>query len=337
MELAGVLSKVTGLADESFRQDDGKKRERLPNAFRSPAGDSGREPGFHQARAFRPLAGPGKGSESDPIHWRARTMAKWWHERAKPGSAAYRKLLRGLARVNATATIRIETVEPISEASSAEDGRSPGSESVDQRFVDEEHQAQYERFLNEEHHRQYGSRSRPTSPWAFGKCVFSSVVSAGLLPHHRLLDFACGALRLGHWAIPYLDEGNYFGVDAHLPSLEAAATYEIPLYDLERKRPRLLWNENLALSHFGTTFDWVLDFHGSRRLKPKSLRSEAYARFAEVLGAGGRLLTCPQPAVPIDTFAELGLAFSRQWMTDDCALLPVSFKSRIRWWEFVRE
>lgn len=35
----------------------------------------------------------------------------------------------------------------------------------------------------------------------------------GLQPHHRFLDYGCGILRLAHSLLPYLDKGNYVGVD----------------------------------------------------------------------------------------------------------------------------
>jgi hypothetical protein len=119
---------------------------------------------------------------------------------------------------------------------------------------------------------------------------------------------------------------------------EAAATYEVPLHRLEGKHPRLLWNEDLALSHFGTSFDWIVDHHGSRRIKPKNLRPVSYARFAEVLTKGGRLLTTPEPAAPIEAFTEWGLRLARKWDTGEFPLLTgTSFISKIVWWEFVRE
>jgi hypothetical protein len=149
-----------------------------------------------------------------------------------------------------------------------------------------------------------------------------------------VLDFACGALRVGRWLIPYLDEGNYFGVDSHLPSLEAAAVYEIPLDGLDAKRPRLLWNENVDLSHFGTTFDWIVDYNGSRRLQPKVLRATVYQRFATALTEGGRVLISPHPAAPIEAFQDWGLVLSRRLVADECPFLARPFK--LRWWEFVR-
>ena len=39
------------------------------------------------------------------------------------------------------------------------------------------------------------------------------LTTAGLRPHHRLLDYGCGVMRTGLAAIPYLDAGKYTGVD----------------------------------------------------------------------------------------------------------------------------
>lgn len=47
-----------------------------------------------------------------------------------------------------------------------------------------------------------------------------SLKKVGLLPQHKLLDFGCGAFRLGLAAIDYLDDGNYFGIDAYPPYVE---------------------------------------------------------------------------------------------------------------------
>jgi SAM-dependent methyltransferase len=138
-------------------------------------------------------------------------------------------------------------------------------------------------ILDEVHHRQYGR------PWALGKYLFDFVVERGLRPADRLLDIGCGALRLGLPAIAYLDRGHYFGVDAHLKSLEAAVTYELPLHGLEHQRPRLLWDDAFAFAHFGMEFDWAVDFATSLHL-PKDAAATLFRNAAAVLRPGGRLL-----------------------------------------------
>jgi SAM-dependent methyltransferase len=245
-------------------------------------------------------------------------VSKWWRETAAdpPPPTGTEHLPRRLLEINAGRAIPIETVSgpPSPEPSATLPGR-----------IDDP-------FLDEEHHRQYGQ------PWAMGKCIFEFVVSAGLLSRHRLLDFGCGALRFGHWAIRYLDAGNYFGIDAHLASLEAATTYELPLHGLEEKRPRLLWNNEFAVSYFGTTFDWIVDFSSASRVKPKERQAQAYANLAEVLAPGGHLLTSPLPRVPLEAFEEWGLTLVRSKVMQHCPLLEGhdSFKATKPWWEFVR-
>jgi cyclopropane fatty-acyl-phospholipid synthase-like methyltransferase len=43
--------------------------------------------------------------------------------------------------------------------------------------------------------------------------VFNLLTSIGLRQHHRVLDIGCGSLRVGRLLIPYLNSGNYFGVE----------------------------------------------------------------------------------------------------------------------------
>jgi SAM-dependent methyltransferase len=181
-------------------------------------------------------------------------------------------------------------------------------------------------ILEEEHHAQYGR------PWFLGRYVFDFLVESGLQPHHRLLDIGCGALRVGIHAIRYLDAGNYFGVDAHLKSLEAAVTYEIPLHGLEEKRPRILWSRFFDFSYFATTFDFVLDFSTSARI-PEELAETLFTNLASVVTRDTRVFSAPRPQVSRATLEQWG--FKRVGRhTQQCPLLEGhSFKARITWHE----
>lgn len=248
-------------------------------------------------------------------------MRKWWVETVeeRPTRADPADLLHHLAEINAKAAVPIEIAE--------------GSIPVGAEIVETPPDRVKERFLKEAHHRQYGR------PWAMGKYIFEFAVDAGLRPEHRLLDFGCGALRLGNWAIPYLDEGNYFGVEQHLVSLEAAATYEIPLHRLEEKRPRLLWNDDFAFSHFETAFDVIVDFSSSSKVQDAA-RLDCYRAFAAALAPGGRLLTAPRPEATAEEFAAWGLSLVRGDVVQVCDLLvghEDNFRSSNVWFEFVRE
>ena len=53
--------------------------------------------------------------------------------------------------------------------------------------------------------------------YELGEWQFDTLVQLGLEPQHNLLDVGCGPMRLGQFAIPYLEEGRYFGIDAYPP------------------------------------------------------------------------------------------------------------------------
>ncbi len=46
-----------------------------------------------------------------------------------------------------------------------------------------------------------------------GATQFRLLTTLGLRDHHRLLDFGCGSLRAGRLLIPYLNPGNYYGIE----------------------------------------------------------------------------------------------------------------------------
>lgn len=65
----------------------------------------------------------------------------------------------------------------------------------------------------------------------------AALVAAGMNSQDHLLDIGCGALRLGHLAVPFLEPGHYWGTDASLALMRHGRMAE--LADPDR----------LALSH----------------------------------------------------------------------------------------
>jgi hypothetical protein len=112
--------------------------------------------------------------------------------------------------------------------------------------------------------------------------MFDFPVESGLRPEHRLCDFGCGAIRFGAWAIPYLDAGNYFGIDSH--------------------------------SHFGATFDRVVDFSSTQKVDPPGL-TRLFGNLVESLAPGGRFLTAPRLSASSTT--EAGHGRSQHAALDD--------------------
>jgi cyclopropane fatty-acyl-phospholipid synthase-like methyltransferase len=92
-----------------------------------------------------------------------------------------------------------------------------------------------------------------------GKLQFDFLVDQGLRPEMKLLDLGCGCLRGGLYFIPYLDPGNYFGIEAN-ESLFAACEIELARAGLSDRMPlgNLLLNRDFEAWRLGAEFDFVL-------------------------------------------------------------------------------
>lgn len=94
-----------------------------------------------------------------------------------------------------------------------------------------------------------------------GRHQFDFMVSRGLKPHHRLLDFGCGSLRGGVHFVRYLDPSHYFGCDINQSLLDAGYDREIVPAGLSEKLPRnnlMCGADGDGLSNFGVKFDCAL-------------------------------------------------------------------------------
>ena len=56
----------------------------------------------------------------------------------------------------------------------------------------------------------------------------AALTDAGMIPEDHLLDIGCGALRLGHKAVPFLRPGHYWGTDASLALMRHGRLTELP-------------------------------------------------------------------------------------------------------------
>ena len=55
----------------------------------------------------------------------------------------------------------------------------------------------------------------------------AALLAAGMTPDDHLLDIGCGALRLGHLAVPFLGPGHYWGTDASLDLMLHGRQHEL--------------------------------------------------------------------------------------------------------------
>ena len=72
------------------------------------------------------------------------------------------------------------------------------------------------------------------------KIQFDALMRFGLEPHHRLLDMPCGSFRVGRLLIPYLEPGNYLGVEGDPELLERGKREVLGAELLKSQRPTLI-------------------------------------------------------------------------------------------------
>lgn len=109
-------------------------------------------------------------------------------------------------------------------------------------------------------------------------------------PEHKLLDIGCGSLRGGIHFVPYLDAGNYFGIDMNDSLLDAG--YENELDDANQKklpRKNLICDGNFNFDLFGEKFDYAIALSLFTHL-PLNNIGVCLERLVDVMMPGGRLL-----------------------------------------------
>lgn len=92
----------------------------------------------------------------------------------------------------------------------------------------------------------------------WGKVEFDFMREQGLQPHHVLLDIACGALRAGVHFIPYLNAGNYLGVEKERELVRRGLARELPAQVREEKRPELLVSGSFEFERLSKQADYAL-------------------------------------------------------------------------------
>lgn len=88
--------------------------------------------------------------------------------------------------------------------------------------------------------------------------TFNLATTIGLRQHHRLLDIGCGSLRLGRLFIPYLNVGNYVGIEPNAWLVKDGIRYEIGADQIRLKKPNLVTGDSPKALHGCDPFDHVV-------------------------------------------------------------------------------
>lgn len=87
---------------------------------------------------------------------------------------------------------------------------------------------------------------------------FNLLTSCGLRQHHKVLDIGCGSLRIGRLLIPYLNAGNYVGLEPNSWLVEAGLRYEVGQEIIRLRRPVFIYDTALETLASGTRFDYII-------------------------------------------------------------------------------
>jgi SAM-dependent methyltransferase len=106
---------------------------------------------------------------------------------------------------------------------------------------------------------QVGHRRYVGGDWdLLGGQQFDLLTANGLEPQHVLLDIACGSLRAGAHLIPFLEPGNYLGIEKEATLLEAGKRDELGLALVEERRPELVVSGSFEFERFSKQPDFAI-------------------------------------------------------------------------------
>lgn len=87
---------------------------------------------------------------------------------------------------------------------------------------------------------------------------FGLLTTLGLRQHHSLLDIGCGSLRIGRLLIPYLNKGNYVGIEPNEWLVNEGIAREVGEDQIRIKEPEFLYADSAAKLDDGDVFDFAV-------------------------------------------------------------------------------
>ena len=91
-----------------------------------------------------------------------------------------------------------------------------------------------------------------------GSMQFNLLTALGLRDYHKILDIGCGSLRSGKLFIPFLQAGNYFGIEPNEWLIKEGIKNELGKSIIKIKNPKFDLNESFELDIFNESYDFIL-------------------------------------------------------------------------------
>jgi SAM-dependent methyltransferase len=161
--------------------------------------------------------------------------------------------------------------------------------------------------------------------------TFNLLTTIGLRQHHRLLDVGCGSLRIGRLLIPYLNAGNYSGIEPHEWLVREGIRRETGDDLVRIKKSRFFFADHAGVLPAGTTFDFAVAQSVFSHCTLESIGRWLSGLFPH-LGPSGALLATFKEAAS-DFFHELGITAADfqgdGWIYPKCAGYRVETMKKI--------
>jgi len=88
--------------------------------------------------------------------------------------------------------------------------------------------------------------------------TFNLLTTLGLRQYHNVLDIGCGSLRAGRLLIPYLNVGNYSGIEPNKWLVDEGVRQEIGQDQIRKKQPQFYFADSAKNLSFDTMFDFAI-------------------------------------------------------------------------------
>ncbi|TVZ59155.1 hypothetical protein NA63_1680 [Flavobacteriaceae bacterium MAR_2010_105] len=102
--------------------------------------------------------------------------------------------------------------------------------------------------------KQVGHRKYVGGLWEeIGRLQYDFLIKNGLKPTDVFVDIACGSLRAGVHLIPYLNQGNYLGIDKEKSLIDLGLKHEFDPKIIDSKSPEFVISKRFDFSKFSKT------------------------------------------------------------------------------------
>ena len=119
-----------------------------------------------------------------------------------------------------------------------------------------------------------------------GQLQFDFLVSQGLHPENVFCDVACGSLRAGVHLIPYLNPGNYLGIEKEEELVQAGVEKELSPAIVAEKKPEFVISSGFEFEKFSKHPQFAIAQSLFTHLPPEIIRL-CFRKLLPAMASGG--------------------------------------------------